>query len=337
MPISTINTSSIADDAVTVPKVTDQVLTHRNLIINGAMQVWQRGTSHSNTTDVAYRADRWMHQNRQSSQTDIALVENQEVVGEIMNSYKITVDTAPTDGMILINQYVENGAYSVAGKTITISWYAKQTTGSGVNTATNVEIDSGSTFTGTGSNNSLTSSWQRFTETFDVSSVSVSSISSPTLRHQIFFRSLSAGDVVEITGVQLEVGSVATPFEHRSYGEELALCQRYYWQIGDGVSSDIVGIGGNFGTVWAYFSGTFPVRMRTTPTTSVNNDTYFRCHNTSGSGINTDDFDAPSEISNTQYYISFSGVSSFTAGSSNLCFTSNTGGDKGIIKFDAEL
>ena len=41
----------------------------------------------------------------------------------------------------------------------------------------------------------------------------------------------------EITGVQLEVGSVATPFEHRSYGEELTLCHRYYQQVGDVTTS----------------------------------------------------------------------------------------------------
>jgi hypothetical protein len=49
MPISTINTNSIADDAVTVPKVTDQVLTHRNLIINGAMVIDQRNAGASIT------------------------------------------------------------------------------------------------------------------------------------------------------------------------------------------------------------------------------------------------------------------------------------------------
>ena len=45
----------------------------------------------------------------------------------------------------------------------------------------------------------------------------------------------TSGATFEITGVQLEVGDTATPFEHRSYGDELARCQRYYYKIG-GVS-----------------------------------------------------------------------------------------------------
>jgi hypothetical protein len=147
----------------------------------------------------------------------------------------------------------------------------------------------------------------------------------------------STSNTFYITGFQMEVGKVATPFEHRSYGEELALCQRYYWQIGDGSSSDIVGIGANFGSTWAYFSGTFPTKMRAVPTGSVNNNTYFRCHNTAGSGITTNGFSAPSEISESQYYVAFSGSSSFTPGAGNLCFTGNANGDMGIIKFDAEL
>ena len=71
-----------------------------------------------------------------------------------------------------------------------------------------------------------------------------------------------------ITGVQLEAGSVATPFEHRQYGQELALCQRYYWKIIQGT-----GTGGGYGiagynitgnAVWQIFG--FPVTMRATPT-----------------------------------------------------------------------
>jgi hypothetical protein len=77
-----------------------------------------------------------------------------------------------------------------------------------------------------------------------------------------------ANGYFQITGVQLEIGKVATPFEHRSYGEELALCQRYYYEAG-AQPIDLVGVGHSSG-----YSGvtsgriTFPVTMRATPTYS---------------------------------------------------------------------
>jgi hypothetical protein len=72
----------------------------------------------------------------------------------------------------------------------------------------------------------------------------------------------------DLTGVQLEVGSVATPFEHRSYGDELRRCQRYYHKIKGGVENDPFANGINWdspGTA-AVFQYFFPVEMRTKPT-----------------------------------------------------------------------
>ena len=74
-----------------------------------------------------------------------------------------------------------------------------------------------------------------------------------------------------ITGIQMEVGSQATPFEHRSFGEELALCQRYHYRAGKAESAYT-----NFGQGWATSTtaGTIhvplPVEMRSEPSVSVN-------------------------------------------------------------------
>lgn len=73
----------------------------------------------------------------------------------------------------------------------------------------------------------------------------------------------TSGATFYITGVQLEEGSVATPFEHRQYGQELALCQRYYWQ---GVPRGVAG--GLIATTacQSRYGMRLPQEMRATPT-----------------------------------------------------------------------
>ena len=79
----------------------------------------------------------------------------------------------------------------------------------------------------------------------------------------------------QITGVQLEVGSVATPFERRPYGTELSLCQRYYQQIGktNNVSYQPYAIGSVGSSTVAVAIFSLPVTMRATPTFTFNSPT----------------------------------------------------------------
>jgi hypothetical protein len=81
----------------------------------------------------------------------------------------------------------------------------------------------------------------------------------------------STDDEFYITGLQLELGETATPFEHRSYGEELALCQRYYIQTpGFGAQKRMFNHSGS--TIALCVSGDFPVTMRASPTMTVYGD-----------------------------------------------------------------
>jgi hypothetical protein len=78
----------------------------------------------------------------------------------------------------------------------------------------------------------------------------------------------TAGAFVDITGLQLEPGPVATPFEHRPIGTELALCQRYYQKhnsVVDGYSYGFGGFGGTAG-IENYCAIQLPVTMRVSPT-----------------------------------------------------------------------
>ena len=89
-----------------------------------------------------------------------------------------------------------------------------------------------------------------------------------------------------ITGVQLELGKVATPFEHRSYGEELALCKRYFYR------HNIVSNRPVMGALSYVENGTqtrgpiqFPVEMRSSPTLTVDSGTYNFVNGTTSIGV----------------------------------------------------
>jgi hypothetical protein len=99
------------------------------------------------------------------------------------------------------------------------------------------------------------------------------------------------GATFYITGVQLEAGTVATPFERRSYGQELALCQRYYYRVVSNVADNNYARLSIFGqcasSTTAFAEVLFPVSMRTNPTSlqttgTANNYSLF---NSAGSGV----------------------------------------------------
>jgi hypothetical protein len=172
--------------------------------------------------------------------------------------------------MYFIATFESTNVKPLAAKTVVLSFYARKGADySGGNLNLNIEFGTG---TDTGALTSptsaattttsfvLTTSWQKFSQ-----SVSVASTATAARAFWDYVPSGTAGtnDYFEITGVQLEVGAVATPFESEDYSATLAKCQRYYWRGGNG--SPGIFNGGST----ARYSIVFPTTMRTAPTTTA--------------------------------------------------------------------
>tara|TARA_R110000868_G_scaffold408822_2_gene692944 strand:+ start:284 stop:1156 length:873 start_codon:yes stop_codon:yes gene_type:complete len=172
----------------------------RNLIINGDFDVWQRGTSFSAS---AYTADRWLSS-----------------VGTVTKDGAALKHVSTTTDPYLLYK-VEDVGNKLAGNKAVLSFYLK-TSGSD-NRLQYV------TFSGTNYYHSqmyqLPSELEGYTHW--VCPVEITTATTDQIRIVIELHNVS-GHTSWLRKVQLELGKVATPFEHRSYGEELALCQRYY-------------------------------------------------------------------------------------------------------------
>jgi len=236
----------------------------KNLIINGAMSVWQRGTSFAGTDPATFSADRFNVAYSDTVNT-MAVTRSAIVPDGFTYSMEITGSASqyPSTGVEL--PVTGKGGIFAKGKKFTYSLYSDNPvapmlyvlfrdvihggTGSSVlilaKEMSVIESDSSNGFI-------------RYAITFEITDVPDAGNQCLTVAPRFF--NTTVDETYRVTGVQLELGSVATPFEHRSYGEELALCQRYYQRVSDKFTSQ--------GTRWSseyYGSYYMPVTMRSAP------------------------------------------------------------------------
>lgn len=211
----------------------------RNRVINGGFEIAQRGTSGIS----GYQLDRWLANNT-SAQS-----QSSDAPSGFINSIEFTSSSA---AFPYIEQRIERvNSYDLAGQTVTLSFWAKSVSGTSnlyveVYRANSNDNFSAVTFE-TGQQAALTpsTSWTRYTISLTLSASATTGLAVRIIRNN------ASAASTRVAGVQLEAGSAATPFERRSYGQELSLCQRYYevgacWIIGFGNTNGFIGSAQNF-------------------------------------------------------------------------------------------
>lgn len=270
------NAGHVTVDGQQMP--TAGALSNRNLIINGAHIVWQRQTSVSGGSvldNFAYATDRfWLYAPNSTSGT---VGQSTDAPSGFIYSTHNNLDASCNIGLNVELLKQGSDAPFVNGESLTLSFYIKSTstrTGVALTITTRDNAGgAGSVTRATGVTFDSTTSWTRVEKTFALSGA----VGSNNRCFQIEF-SLAIGD--KVTGFQLEKGDKATPFEHRSYGDELARCQRYFQTSftdnpGTGNTSN-VGVafagGGATGNTTSFIGGAYiqlSPTMRAAPTVTI--------------------------------------------------------------------
>jgi hypothetical protein len=309
-----INASGhVTVDGVAMPSAGP--LSNRNLVINGAMQVAQRGTSISLTQNGAFTLDRYYYHTTGLDTYTCTVAKSSTAPAGFTSSFQLTTGTAESlgaDEFVYISQKIEAQNLqhlqfgTAQAQNVTLSfWVRSSQTGTfGVNLYQSDGNDLvNSTYT-----ISTANTWERKTITFPgntaaspandngeglriswilAAGTNFSGTSQTTWGaysdaawggdHAQNGVATTASATWYLTGVQLEVGSVATPFEHRSFGDELARCQRYFarsysYGTATGTANKNGAVLSTAYTQIAYASaGTafFPVEMRAVPSVTI--------------------------------------------------------------------
>jgi hypothetical protein len=247
----------------------------KNKVINGDFGIWQRGTSFSNPAQLTYQADRWTLAYYDAQPTTYAITQQSFTAGIApVSGYEATFfgrSTITTVGSATIfrpfDQKIED-VRTFAGQTVTFSLWAKADSVRSftMNFQQNFGTGGSGAVGGSGQVQTLSTSWQRFTWTFAIPSISGKTIGTGSNLEVIIQQACASGSVLDVWGVQLEYGSKATPFETATgtIQGELAACQRYFQRFGNSLANEMVGLGvvaSNTGYVQVQHN----VTLRTTP------------------------------------------------------------------------
>jgi hypothetical protein len=268
----------------------------RNRVINGGFDVWQRGTSISiaNGGTNSYTSDRWTGEAAGgggnatgSTVTWAQAADSSSTYGgnpyymNISCSSFANTSSAPNSTLRIFQSIESTNMYDLAGKNAVLSFYASMTSASGGTFSGTVYLGYG-----TAVNDWSSSTYQ--TATFTPTSTPTRFVLPFSLASgfkngcRLYITVVNTGTTastvnLNIGSIQLESGTSATPFEKRLFGNELALCQRYFCKS---YNSDIAPAAATTVGATAFYSPTsqgnrpiiqtyFPVTMRATPTVTA--------------------------------------------------------------------
>jgi hypothetical protein len=355
---------TFTNKTLTAPVINDPVINNinggqlagfRNLLINGDMRVKQRATLTTTTNVYQFTADRWWVFSGLSTVGAPSYV-TASTLANFPNALRAQRQASNTGtAAIAVGQTIESAnVYAVQGKTLTLSFWARA--GANFSSASNaltVTVNQGTGIdqgtlgvinqTWTGQTNTtvgtatLTTSWQKFSYTYSVPSTATE------LNVQfVYFATGTAGanDYFDITGVQLEQGTIATPFEYLPIQKQLGLCQRYYYRLSPDTSSNTkaIAFGWCSSTTTGFVHLKFPVTMRTAPTAIETTGTVanYGVFSQTGSGVACNA--VPSYNSNTTLEIAAintSVASGLVAGSGTALYFAS--GSSAYLGWSAEL
>ncbi len=328
-----ITTNEILDGTITTDDISASDVTslksgRKNIIINGDMQVSQRGdyTTATSISQGAYSLDRW--KTWQSNTSPTVQQTTLTTGGITYDAYKLLATTTTASGYMEVAQLIEDKNFKyILGQEVTLSAYVQSNHPVKLSIWTN---QSGSYIQS--SAHPADGSVVKLTVTYTVPSNSTA-FRAYISTYDNAVGTVTSGDYFTVSLVQLELGDTATDFEHRSYGEELALCQRYYHRITQDGSSARAYVGTGRGENSALVNAMIPlpVTMRTVPTHSVSSlsDIFFN---------GTGNLDGVSSWSNDGSTTTFAHISAGASATGGYAYAAGIDhSTSGWISFDAEL
>jgi hypothetical protein len=310
----------------------------KNVLINGAMAVAQRGTSATISSNGYNTVDRFVCITG-SSQTwsqDTA-----QVPTGFRYALKMLANTSITAGSMQFQQVVEsNNAFQLAGQNVTLSTYAYASTSTAVaigvqyNTTADAAYNAGGWVAATnvsGGSGTATTTWSRITGTWTIPSTA------KTVLIQVYNNAtVTNTNFLSFTGVQLELGNVATAFQTATgtIQGELAACQRYYWRASGAATSNVLStMGTAYNTSGVIMSWQNPVPMRVKASSIDYSALELADFVNAGVGVTSASADGNSTPSNSMSVIGVSG----TPLTQYRNYAVRSSSSSGYVGFSAEL